>query len=43
MTSEKDRLICSACGKRWIMGETGELTAENGETEFSHIPDWYEW
>lgn len=36
-------LFCKACGKRWVMSELGELQAVNGETEFSHIPDWYEW
>ena len=25
------------------MTELGELRADRGETEFSHIPDWYEW
>ena len=25
------------------MSELGELRAITGETEFSHIPDWYEW
>ena len=25
------------------MSEFGELFAETGDTEFSHIPDWYEW
>ncbi|MDR2599718.1 MAG: hypothetical protein LBC73_05525, partial [Oscillospiraceae bacterium] len=25
------------------MSELGELTATAGKTEFSHIPDWYEW
>ena len=25
------------------MLETGELKAINGETEFSHIPDWFRW
>ena len=25
------------------MTEYGELKAQDGETEFSHIPDWYEW
>ena len=25
------------------MTELGELAAKNGQTEFSHIPDWYEW
>ena len=43
MTSEGVRLRCGACGKSWIMSELGELAAEQGETEFSHIPDWYEW
>lgn len=43
MRSEGTKLICSACGKSWTMSELGELSADNGETEFSHIPDWYEW
>ena len=25
------------------MNELGELVANKGETEFSHIPDWYRW
>ena len=36
-------LRCEACGKAWEMTELGELRALEGETEFSHIPDWYEW
>jgi 1-acyl-sn-glycerol-3-phosphate acyltransferase/DNA-directed RNA polymerase subunit RPC12/RpoP len=43
MASEGTELFCKACGKRWRMTELGELEAESGETEFSHIPDWYEW
>ena len=43
MASEGSKLFCKACGKVWEMSELGELKAENGETEFSHIPDWYEW
>lgn len=43
MTSQGARLRCEACGKSWLMSELGELAAEQGETEFSHIPDWYEW
>jgi len=43
MASEGTALFCTACGRRWQMEETGELRAETGETEFSHIPDWYEW
>ncbi len=43
MASRGDHLSCAACGKQWQMLETGELRALSGETEFSHIPDWYEW
>ena len=43
MTAAGTRLRCGACGKTWTMSELGELSADQGETEFSHIPDWYEW
>lgn len=43
MGSEGSELFCKSCGKRWQMDELGGLSAETGETEFSHIPDWYEW
>ena len=43
MDSSGTELFCKACGKRWKMGELGSLCATSGETEFSHIPDWYEW
>ena len=43
MASQGTRLFCNACGKGWQYSELGELKAEEGETEFSHIPDWYEW
>ncbi|MBQ8765513.1 MAG: hypothetical protein IJZ16_01795 [Clostridia bacterium] len=36
-------LTCEECGKKWEMTELGEMKALEGETEFSHIPDWYEW
>ncbi len=42
-TSNGISLTCNKCGKTWKMTELGELVAENGETEFSHIPDWYKW
>ncbi|MBQ8429024.1 MAG: 1-acyl-sn-glycerol-3-phosphate acyltransferase [Clostridia bacterium] len=38
-----DKLVCKACGKEYFMTETGEMQAVNGETEISHIPDWYAW
>ena len=43
MSSHGTILQCDACGKQWEMTELGELKALEGETEFSHIPDWYEW
>ena len=43
MTSKGAQLICTHCGKVWDMTELGELKAVAGETEFSHIPHWYEW
>lgn len=36
-------IFCTECGKRWEMDELGSLHATSGETEFTHIPDWYEW
>ena len=43
MISVNNELRCGECGKVWEMSELGELRAQTGETEFSHIPDWYEW
>lgn len=43
MLGEGTTLTCTACGKAWEMGEDGTLTAKDGETEFSHIPDWFKW
>ena len=36
-------LTCKACGKSYEYQENGEIKALSGETEFPHIPDWYEW
>ena len=36
-------LTCKNCGKVYTLTEDGFMRAENGETEFSHIPDWYAW
>ncbi len=43
MASEGTELYCTECGKRWNLNEDGTLTALSGETEFSHIPDWFDW
>ncbi|MBQ8309405.1 MAG: 1-acyl-sn-glycerol-3-phosphate acyltransferase [Clostridia bacterium] len=40
---EGDRLICRACGKTYRLEPSGQMHAENGETEISHIPSWYDW
>ena len=42
MSTKENKISCDACGKRWSMSEYGELSADRGKTEFSHIPDWYE-
>lgn len=36
-------LTCHACGKVYEMLEDGSMKATEGETEISHIPDWYKW
>ncbi len=43
MHSKGATLFCGCCGKEWEMTELGELSAADGNTEFPHIPDWYEW
>ena len=36
-------LTCHSCGKVYELTETGFLQAQTGETEFPHVPDWYDW
>ncbi len=36
-------LTCHACGKVYEMNAYGQLAATDGDTAFSHIPDWYNW
>lgn len=43
MNSRGSALFCEACGKTWDMDELGRLHAREGETEFSHIPHWFQW
>ena len=43
MDSKDNILFCKHCGKKWEYSTLGALKAVEGETEFSHIPDWYEW
>jgi len=43
MKGEGTKIKCSSCNKIYYMSEYGRMKAENGETEFPHIPDWYRW
>ncbi len=43
MHGEGTKLYCEHCGKTYTLTEFGFLKADEGETEFTHIPDWYEW
>ena len=36
-------LTCHACEKQWTMDRFGQLSAQDGQTEYPHIPDWYRW
>ncbi len=36
-------LTCNHCGKVYVLDEYGVLHAQDGVTEFPHIPDWYAW
>ena len=37
------KLTCHSCGKVYTLTETGYLSADNGDTRFDHVPDWYAW
>jgi len=43
MTGKGIKLSCAACEKSYTLTELGELAADDGNTEFSHVPDWYDW
>lgn len=41
--SKGARIYCEHCSKEWELTEYGKIRAIEGETEFPHPPDWYEW
>ncbi len=43
MVGKGIHLTCNHCKKVYEMNTLGQLNALNGKTEFSHIPDWYNW
>jgi hypothetical protein len=43
MNSKGTEIFCEECGKRWDLLEDGTLCATSGDTEFTHVPDWFRW
>lgn len=43
MLGRGTKLACGNCGKEYTLTESGFLEAADGNTEFTHIPDWYRW
>jgi len=43
MEGKGTALTCKACGKKYNLDEYGYLVAEDGNTHFPHVPDWYNW
>ena len=36
-------LVCKECGRQYALEENGQMKSLKGDTEFPHIPGWYEW
>ncbi len=43
MEGSGTHLTCRHCGKTYELDILGRLRATDGDTRFSHIPDWYRW
>lgn len=43
MESSGTVLLCNNCNKKWNLEEDGSLKSLDGKTEYSHIPDWFNW
>lgn len=43
MRGEGVTLTCDSCGKQYILDEYGSLAATDGDSRFTHVPDWFEW
>ena len=43
MEGKGTQITCKHCGKTYELTTLGELKALEGETEISHIPDYYRW
>lgn len=43
MKTKGNKIWCDSCQETYEMDELGRLANINGNTMFSHIPDWFEW
>lgn len=43
MVGKGIKITCEQCGKEYELTEYGFIRAIDSETEFEHIPDWYQW
>lgn len=43
MLGKGTRIFCQNCGKEYELTEYGYLKAADGESRFTHVPDWYQW
>jgi hypothetical protein len=43
MIGKGTTIKCNHCNKEYELDKYGRLHATTGETEFEHIPDWYNW
>lgn len=43
MLGKGTHITCSACNKEYELTTNGYIKATQGDTEFNHIPDWYNW
>lgn len=43
MVGKGTAISCKSCGKTYELTEYGELKATDGDSKFTHIPDWYRW
>ena len=43
MLGSGTKLVCQSCNKEYELTEYGYLKASDGETKFSHVPQWYQW
>lgn len=43
IASKGAEIFCTECGKRWTLNEDGSIIANQGETEHTSVPAWFEW